>query len=43
MIADHDFGRKVNDVKKYLERGDVVKVKTQTLRLVQAAEKVQAI
>ncbi|CAB1108276.1 unnamed protein product [Ectocarpus sp. CCAP 1310/34] len=26
MIADHDFGRKVNDVKKYLERGDVVKV-----------------
>ncbi|CAM9585514.1 unnamed protein product [Ectocarpus fasciculatus] len=26
MIADHDFDRKVNDVKKYLERGDLVKV-----------------
>lgn len=26
MIASHDFERKVDDVKKYLERGDVVKV-----------------
>ncbi|CAM9132795.1 unnamed protein product, partial [Scytosiphon promiscuus] len=26
MIADHDFERKISDVKKYLERGDMVKV-----------------
>lgn len=26
MIATHDFERKVNDVKKYLEKGDIVKV-----------------
>lgn len=26
MIADHDFERKMSDVKKYLERGDMVKV-----------------
>lgn len=31
MIADHDFDRKVNDVKKYLERGDLVKVKHKCL------------
>lgn len=26
MIATHDFERKVKDVKKYLEKGDIVKV-----------------
>lgn len=27
MIASHDFERKVGDVMRYLDRGDVVKVK----------------
>lgn len=27
MIASHDFERKVKDVKKYLEKGDIVKVR----------------
>lgn len=27
LIGDHDFERKVNDVKKYLDRGDMVKVR----------------
>ena len=26
MIASHDFERKVKDVKKYLDRGDIVRV-----------------
>lgn len=26
MIASHDFERKVKDVKRYLEKGDIVKV-----------------
>lgn len=26
MIANHDFERKVNDIKRYLEKGDKVKV-----------------
>lgn len=27
LIGDHDFERKVKDVKKYLDRGDMVKVR----------------